>query len=502
MGATPLADNVLTDRLLRSWLRCRRKAWLDRHGDVNQRRWTAHRNLLLDDQQRSFVALLPHKPGHGVAACAAGEDGVVGLRLKGAGPSGERVEAHPPLLLRVAGQSRWGPFAYQPVLARQGRRITREHQLPLALMGHLLEAYQASPVPELLVLGGGGRRLERERIRLTSGLRKQLSEALRKLKADLERPQPPSLAADRRKCTLCSWRESCSRVAAADGHLSEVSGIGAKRRDMLQELGIHGLNDLASANPERLAVEMERFGEQHGDVARALVAQAMAQRDGLVERLDGTPALPELQGVPGVLLYDIESDPDARHDFLHGFLRLPRQSDGRWDLAAATYHPLLVMAEHGEQRSWLRLQRLLSRYDGWPILHYGETETLSLRRLAQRQGASDAQLRRLKRRLVDVHARIRSHWRLPLSSYGLKSVAAWRGFRWSQAGVDGARALLWWRQWLGEGPKRRGSRHGLAWIFRYNQDDCRATWAVAEWLLKEDDLLKSGPVLDQPTAGR
>ncbi|MGB4700629.1 MAG: TM0106 family RecB-like putative nuclease, partial [Parasynechococcus sp.] len=285
-------------------------------------------------------------------------------------------------------------------------------------------------------------------------------------------------------------------------HLSEVSGIGAKRREMLQELGIHGLNDLATANPERLAVQMERFGEQHGDVAGALVAQAKAQRDGLVERLDSTLALPELQRAPGVLLYDIESDPDARHDFLHGFLRLPRQSDGGWDLAAATYHPLLVLAEHGEQRSWLRLQRLLSRYEGWPILHYGETETLSLRRLAQRQGASDAQLRRLKRSLIDVHARIRSHWRLPLSSYGLKSVAAWRGFRWSQSGVDGARALLWWRQWLGEGPKRRGSRHGLEWIFLYNQDDCRATWAVAEWLLEEDDLLNTSQRLDQPTAGR
>ena len=502
MGATPLADNVLTDRLLRSWLRCRRKAWLDRHGDAAERRCTAHRNLLLDDQQRSFVALLPRKPGHGEKACAAGHEGVLGLRLKGAGPSGERVEAHPPLLLRVAGHSRWGPFAYQPVLARQGRRITREHQLPLALMGHLLELYQAGPVPELLVLGGGGRGLQRERIRLTSGLRKQLGEALRKLKADLERAQPPALAADRRKCTLCSWRESCSRVAAADGHLSEVSGIGAKRRDMLQELGIHGLNDLASANPERLAVQMERFGEQHGDVAGALVAQAIAQRDGLVERLDSTLALPELQRAPGVLLYDIESDPDARNDFLHGFLRLPRQSDGGWDLAAATYHPLLVLAEHGEQRSWLRLQRLLSLYEGWPILHYCETETLSLRRLAQRQGASDAQLRRLKRSLIDVHARIRSHWRLPLSSYGLKSVAAWRGFRWSQSGVDGARALLWWRHWVGEGPKRRGSRHGLAWIFRYNQDDCRATWAVAEWLLKEDDLLNTAQRLDQPTAGR
>ena len=51
MGDTPPADNALTDRLLRSWLRCRRKAWLDRHGDPAERRWTAHRNLLLVVQQ-------------------------------------------------------------------------------------------------------------------------------------------------------------------------------------------------------------------------------------------------------------------------------------------------------------------------------------------------------------------------------------------------------------------------------------------------------------------
>ena len=87
---------------------------------------------------------------------------------------------------------------------------------------------------------------------------------------------------------------------------------------------------------------------------------------------------------------------------------------------------------------------------------------------------------------MDVHARIRRHWRLPLSSYGLKAVAAWRGFQWSQPGVDGARALLWWRQWQGTGPERRGSTHALRWIFRYNRDDCLATWAVAQWLLEAE----------------
>ena len=488
MGDTPPAANVLTDRLLRSWLRCRRKAWLDRRGDPAQRRWTAHRNLLLDDQQRCFVALLPDKPAHGAAGCAAGAAGVVGLRLKGHGPSGERLEAHPPLLRRVSGRSRWGDFSYQPVLARQGRRMTREHQLPLALMALLLEQEQQSPVRDALVVGGGGRRPAQDRVGLSAGVRKQLGEALRKLGTDLDRSEPPPLAADRRKCTLCSWRGLCNAEAAAEGHLSEVSGIGAKRRDMLQELGVRGLGDLAAADPDRLAAQMERFGEQHGEVARSLVAQARCQRDGQPELLQDSPALPELINAPGVLLYDIESDPDARHDFLHGFWRLPRAADGSWDLDAARYQPLLVLAEHGEQRCWQRLDRYLRRHGSWPVLHYGETESLALRRMAERQGVAEPQVNQLRSRLVDVHARVRSHWRLPLNSYGLKAVAAWQGFRWSQTGVDGAHALLWWRQWQGDGPTRRGSTHALNWIFTYNRDDCRATWAVADWLSRQSGM--------------
>ena len=488
MGDTPPAANGLNDRLLRSWLRCRRKAWLDRHADPALKQWTAHRNLQLDAQQRCFSTLLGEPPGHGETACQKGDLGVVGLRLKGLGAHGLPLEVHPPLLFRVKGQSRWGAFAYQPVLARQGRRVTREHQIPLALMADLLGQEQQSPVTAMLVVGAGPRRLERHRVGFSSALRRQLGDALRKLTLDLERSTPPALAADRRKCSLCCWRQLCGLQASNEGHLSEVSGIGAKRREMLQDLGIHGLNDLAAADPQQLSVQMERFGEQHGDVARSLVAQARVQRDGQPERLEPTAALPELAAAPGVLLYDIESDPDARHDFLHGFVLLPRRADGRWDPADARYHPLLVLRNHDEARGWRRLHKLLCSYPAWPVLHYGETESLALRRLAQRQGLPDAQRSQLSKRLVDVHARVRRHWRLPLSSYGLKSVASWRGFRWSQSGADGARALLWWRQWQGEGegPQRRRRSQTLRWIFQYNRDDCLATWAVANWLWRQE----------------
>ena len=501
MGDTPAADKavpsgqVLTDRLLRSWLRCRRRAWLDRHGDPSTRLYSAHRTLQLDDQQRSFVALLPEKPARGLAALEQGAAAAVGVRLRGAGPAGCGwwLEAHPPLLQRVSGQSRWGSFAYWPVLARQGRRLTREHRLPLALAGRLLEPLQGAAVPEALAVAGAGRRLEKERLPLNSSLQRQLDEALRKLAQDLLRPNPPALAADRRKCTLCSWRGVCNAEAAAEGHLSEVSGIGAKRREMLQELGFARLADLAAADPQQLALQLERFGEQHGAIAAPLVAQARAQRDGRVEHLGSGPALPELGSAPGVLLYDIESDPDARDDFLHGFVRLPRSDTGGWDLAAATYHPVLVLQEHGETRCWERLQAFLSRYPDWPLLHYGETESLALVRMAQRQGLAEGELATIRARMVDVHDRLRRHWRLPLNSYGLKTVAAWRGFRWRQQGVDGARALLWWRQWRGSGRHDRGHVQALRWIFTYNHDDSLATWAVAQWLLCQDSSGSRNP---------
>jgi len=115
---------------------------------------------------------------------------------------------------------------------------------------------------------------------------------------------------------------------------------------------------------------------------------------------------------------------------------------------------------------------------------------VGLLRLAERMGADEAERSRLKGRLIDVHQRLRRTWLLPVNSYGLKAVAGWRGFRWSQEGVDGARCLLWWRQWRRDrdraGVPPRLASQPLARIFRYNHDDGLATWAVAHWLLEQD----------------
>ena len=61
-------------------------------------------------------------------------------------------------------------LAGRPVLARQGRRLTREHRLVLALWGRLLAGHQQTAVPQALVVAGEGRSLQRERLSLARPL--------------------------------------------------------------------------------------------------------------------------------------------------------------------------------------------------------------------------------------------------------------------------------------------------------------------------------------------
>ena len=488
MGNSQPYEQVLTDRLLRSWIRCPRKAWLDRYGNRDKRIWTAYRNLQLDHQQQSFIELIPHNTGRGLEACQKGAKGVLGLRLKGKSIAGDRIESHPPLLQKISGKSIWGKFSYRPVIARQGKRITKEHKLALAFIAILLEPFQEAQVPNGITVSKNKNGLEIDQFFFTKHLFLKLEDCLSKLKADLSLKEPPPLTSDRKKCTLCAWQNLCNHEAKREGHLSEVSGVGGKRRQMLQELGINGIEELASSNPILLSKNLKKFGEQHSTIAEEIITQAKCQRDGSPRRICTKNSLPELFNVPGILIYDIESDPDEGEDFLHGFLCIHSKNDCKWDIQGAKYHPILITQKENEKVSWRRLQKKFNSYKNWPILHYGETELLVIKRLAKKQGLEEKEINQLLARFIDIHARLRESWKLPINSYSLKKVANWIGFQWTQNRVNGAKALLWWRQWKRKPKEDKSKKNHLDWIFIYNSDDCMATFKVANWLIDQKNF--------------
>ena len=473
----------INDHLLRSWIRCRRKAWLDIYGDKQKKLWTAHSTLQLNHQIDCFHNLSQKSYGIGIQACEEGKNIAYGVRIKYPLIKNRIIKANLPMLRKTSGDSIWGNFSYQPILARQGKKITREHKLTLAMTGLLINHLQKYQVQKGLILHKEDEVIKVEKIRLSDNINTDLIDSLLKLEKDIESITPPPITSNRKKCTICSWRKDCDAVAIKEGSLSEVSGIGAKRQLLLNKIGIKNIEELAKIKPYKLKEKLEIFGTQHGDISKQIILQSQSQSTNRAIKLNPEIELNNLKEAKGLYIYDIESDPDIKHDFLHGFIRLPKNIKNEISLEKTKYSPLLNVEKNTESFLWKRITKKLSLNRDYPIIHYGETEPISLLKLGLRQGADPHEIEALKKRFIDIHLLIREYWCLPVRNYGLKSIAEWIGFEWKQTNVDGARALLWWRQWKKSRKINKMYSRNLNSIFEYNRDDCIATLMIAKWLI-------------------
>ena len=473
----------INDHLLRSWIRCRRKAWLDIYGDKQKKLWTAHSTLQLNHQIDCFHNLSQKSYGIGIQACEEGKNIAYGIRIKYPLIKNRIIKANLPMLRKTSGDSIWGNFSYQPILARQGKKITREHKLTLAMTGLLINHLQKYQVQKGLILHKENEVIKVEKIRLNDNINTDLIDSLLNLEKDIESITPPPITSNRKKCTICSWRKDCDSVAIKEGSLSEVSGIGAKRQLLLNKIGINNIEELANTKSCKLKEKLEIFGTQHGDISKQIILQSQSQSTNRAIKLNPEIELNNLKKAKGLYIYDIESDPDIKHDFLHGFIRLPKNIKNEISLEKTKYSPLLNVEKNTESFLWKRITKKLSLNRDYPIIHYGETEPISLLKLGLRQGADPHEIEALKKRFIDIHLLIREYWCLPVRNYGLKSIAEWIGFEWKQTNVDGARALLWWRQWKKSRKINKMYSRNLNSIFEYNRDDCIATLMIAKWLI-------------------
>ena len=473
----------INDHLLRSWIRCRRKAWLDIYGDKQKKLWTAHSTLQLNHQIDCFHNLSQKSYGIGIQACEEGKNIAYGVRIKYPLIKNRIIKANLPILRKTSGDSIWGNFSYQPILARQGKKITREHKLTLAMTGLLINHLQKFQVQKGLILHKENEVIKVEKIKLSDNINTDLIGSLLNLEKDIESINPPPITSNRKKCTICSWRKDCDAVAIKEGSLSEVSGIGAKRQLLLNKIGIKNIEELAKIKPYKLKEKLEIFGTQHGDISKQIILQSQSQSTNRAIKLNPEIELNNLKKAKGLYIYDIESDPDIKHDFLHGFIRLPKNIKNEISLEKTKYSPLLNVEKNTESFLWKRITKKLSLNRDYPIIHYGETEPISLLKLGLRQGADPHEIEALKKRFIDIHLLIREYWCLPVRNYGLKSIAEWIGFEWKQTNVDGARALLWWRQWKKSRKINKMYSRNLNSIFEYNRDDCIATLMIAKWLI-------------------
>ncbi len=478
---------LLTTDLLFHYQRCQRRAFLDVFGNPKQRDRPSDFLLKLQHdvwayKQATLAARAYSKPNYARGDWLSGARATLALMQQGAeliyqgvllaeGPEGFSLVSSPDLLVKEAGASCFGDWLYVPLDIKLGKRPKLDYQLVAAYHAWLLSLVQGVwPDTALLVLRDKGEYTVNLSQRVP-----QVEELAIACIQMLKEKQEPEVFISRHPCSLCHWHSSCHAIAKSQQHISLLPGVTSNRYALLRSLNLTTTEAIAAADP----AELEIYPEFADTVALQLVLQARAF---LENRAIATPGALELRPSdlpvsPVELYFDIEAEPELNLDYLHGVLVVDRRTN------TEKFYPFLAEKPEDEKLAWEQFLQLVWKYPIAPIFHFCEYEVQTVKRLAKRYQTPSHRWKPVLKRFADVHALVTRSAVMPVESYALKAIARWMGFEWRDLKADGAQCVIWYDRWLAS-----GDRAFLDIILRYNEDDCRATYLVKDWLV---NFLKS-----------
>ena len=471
----------MTAELLLQYQRCRRRSFLDTYGDLSQR--DAPDDLLLKlrhDKLAHRQAVLAQQtyqiPDYQHGDWEAGAQATRSLMQQGidyihkgvllATYSEEfTLLSRPDLLVKQPGQSCFGDWMYVPAQIELGKRPKLEYQIIATFHGQVLAVVQeASSDTAWLLL----RREQAYAVNLAKWV-PQMQRILEECVQTLQSPQVPDVFIARQRCSLCRWFSQCYAIAKSQQHLSLLPGVTPSRYTQLQAMNLVTVESLANTNPATL----ETLPGFDNRVAQKMVlqAQSVVQNRPIFLPFGNTDGEKNAGGVVE-LYFDIEAQPDLNLDYMLGVLVVDRQAK------TETFHSLLAEQPEEEELIWQQFLDLVWQYPLAPIFHFCSYEVDTIKRLARLYRTPPERVRPILERFVDVYEQVTRTVTLPVESYALKSIARWLGFEWRDSRASGSRCIYWYDQWL-----ETGDRKFLDAIQRYNEDDCRATHHVKDWLL-------------------
>jgi uncharacterized protein len=203
-----------------------------------------------------------------------------------------------------------------------------------------------------------------------------------------------------------------------------------------------------------------------------LQAQAIIENRAFRKSNGKTAYLSPLPRAEIEFYFDIEAEPEQNLDYLLGVLRVD------YRVNTQQFYPFLAEKPEDEGRIWQEFLTLVMQDYQAPIFHFSEYEVETIKRLGYLYKTPSSLINQLVSRCFDLHYHVVNSVTFPVESYSLKSLANWIGFQWRDRGVSGDQCVWWYDQWL-----KTGDRTLLAAILRYNEDDCRATFILKDWLV-------------------
>jgi predicted RecB family nuclease len=362
---------------------------------------------------------------------------------------------------RVPSQGRGRPAQFNPVRFVFFNKLTKDDRLLVAFDALILSEVLGRKVSVGKIIHGDDHATLNVKVA-------SLLEAVRKLTGKMSAMLAAGSRLDlilNRHCGECEFREGCRQKALEKDDLSLLGGMSRKERQKLRSKGIFTVTQLSYTfrprrRPKRLRAKREKYH---------YAIKALAIREKKIH-IVGSPEL-KIEGTP--VYFDVEGLPDRDFYYLIGV----RIGHGE----SAVQHSLWADTVEDDAKVWREFLGLIETVEKPVLIHYGSYETMFLRKMVERFGepAADSFVAQVINSAVNVLSFIFAQVYFPTHSNGLKDIAGYLDFHWSEPHPSGLKTVVWRHAW-----ERTRALDLKEQLLKYNGDDCRALESVAGALMQ------------------
>jgi uncharacterized protein len=147
-----------------------------------------------------------------------------------------------------------------------------------------------------------------------------------------------------------------------------------------------------------------------------------------------------------------------------------------------TYYPFVAWRIHDEEKMFRNFLSFLKTQDDYVIYHWHNYEHWHVKRLGERYKLEGEVEKYVLPYMIDLHRMATKAFTFPTYTNGLKDIASFLGFKWRHADINALDAIAYYLKYQ---TNHEQYREKIQSVIDYNEDDCRATKLIKDWLQKQ-----------------
>jgi len=364
--------------------------------------------------------------------------------------------------------SNFGNYHYIVTEIKQAKKIRKEHILQGAFYTFMLARIQEY-LPATFRIINHDFELQSYSF---SDYEEELSRAIKGTRAVLDGMERPTATYN---ASEWPWERYGNHEAIRMRDVSLVGQVGPRTKEKLVSRGFKKIWDIAYAKVDDL-VTIQGISE---NTARTLIlnAQAVMKKEPIPI---GLPVL-KLPAKSTEIFLDLEGtdQPDLEGEFepVDYLIGVVVCKDGGDD-----YYSFVAHRIEDEGKMFHEFMSFLKTQTDYVIYHWHNYEHWHVKRLAERYTLAQEVEKSVLPYMIDLHRMATKAFAFPTYTNGLKDVAAFLGFRWRHDDINALDAIAYYLKYQTD---LEMYREKIQAIIDYNEDDCRATKLIKDWLQKQ-----------------